>query len=85
MTVQTTNSVTWRGGIAAFKSSAPTAVKLSSFTATRLGGRVLVQWQTGYEVDNLGFRVYREAGGQRMRVTPSLVAGSALMVGAGRG
>ena len=78
-----TGSDAWEGTIVAFKSSAPTAVKLSSFTATRVGGRVLLQWQTGYEVDNLGFRVYRGSGGQRTRVTPSLVAGSALMVGAG--
>ena len=31
--------------------------------------------------DNLGFRVYREVDGLRTRVTPSLVAGSALIAG----
>ena len=35
-------------------------------------------WRTSYEVDNLGFRVYRETAGVRTLVTPSLVAGSAL-------
>jgi len=41
-----------------------------------------VSWRTGYEVDNLGFHVYREVNGQQVRVTPGLVAGSALFVGA---
>ena len=61
----------------------PTVVHLMSFTATRYDGGVLLQWHTAYEVDNLGFHVYREDGGQRIRVTPSLLAGSALFVGAG--
>jgi hypothetical protein len=42
-----------------------------------------VSWRTGFEVDNLGFHVYREVGGERVRLTPSLVAGSALFAGAG--
>jgi hypothetical protein len=61
----------------------PTAVHLVSFTAVPHDGGVLLQWQTSYEVDNLGFHVYREDGGQRFRLTPSLVAGSALFAGAG--
>jgi hypothetical protein len=61
----------------------PTAAKLSSFTATPTrDGRVLLQWRTGTEVDNLGFNVYREVNGVRTRITPQLVAGSALMAGA---
>ncbi len=63
--------------------SAPTAVKLISLSATEQGGKVLVSWRTGFEVDNLGFHVYREQGGERVRVTPSLVAGSALFAGVG--
>ncbi len=42
---------------------------------------VLVQWQTGYETNNLGFHVYREDETGRVRLTPSLVAGSALFAG----
>jgi Peptidase family C25 len=61
----------------------PTAVNLIAFTATHYDGGVWLQWHTGYEVDNLGFHVYREEGGQRIRVTPSLVAGSALFAGVG--
>src|SRR5205085_5573113 len=42
---------------------------------------MLVEWQTGFEVDNLGFRLYRDDAGRRTLVTPNLVAGSALTVG----
>ena len=62
--------------------SAPTAVKLKSFTATKDdAGNVVIQWQSGYEIRNLGYNVYREQNGQRTRLTPSLVAGSALVAG----
>src|SRR5712692_5617965 len=46
-------------------------------------GAVSLRWETGYEVDNLGFRVYRDDNGQRLLLTPSLIAGSALVTGAG--
>ncbi len=59
------------------------AVKMASFTATRKTDRVTLAWRTGHEVDNLGFHVYRELGGRRIRLTPSLIAGSALLVGRG--
>jgi hypothetical protein len=62
----------------------PTAIELVSLEASEVPGRgVLVSWRTGYEVDNLGFHVYREVNGERVRLTPSLVAGSALFAGAG--
>jgi hypothetical protein len=60
-----------------------TAVRLTAFAATRYDRGVLLQWRTGYEIDNLGFHVYREVDGQRTRVTQSLVAGSGLMAGQG--
>jgi hypothetical protein len=59
----------------------PTAVRFVDQHAYGQGNDVLIQWQTGYEVDNLGFNVYRELNGRRARVTPQLVAGSALMAG----
>jgi hypothetical protein len=60
----------------------PTAVKLDSFSATAFdSGQVLVQWKSSHEADNLGFNVYREQNGSRVRVTPQLVAGSALIAG----
>ena len=58
-----------------------TLVTFNSLTATPCDGGVLVEWRTGYESDNLGYHVYREDGGQRVRLDPSLVAGSALLAG----
>src|SRR6185369_13904455 len=69
--------------------SAPTAAKFSNETpnnsasATRYDDGVSIRWRTGVEVDNLGFNVYREDRGKRVRVNSQLIAGSALMVGAG--
>jgi hypothetical protein len=60
---------------------APTAVKLVGFTAEENSGEVRLQWRTGYEASNLGYNIYREQDGQRVAITPSLVAGSALIAG----
>ncbi len=57
----------------------PTAVRLKSFEAMSYDDMVMLRWQTGYEVDNLGYQLYREQNGVRVRVTPSLIAGSALL------
>ena len=60
----------------------PSDAKLDSFTANRYaGGKVLVEWRTGLEIDNLGFNVYREENGTRVRVNSQILAGSALMAG----
>jgi len=61
--------------------TAPTAVKLSRFGAESFADGVGLNWESGYEVDNLGYHVYRERNGVRERVTPAVVAGSALKVG----
>ncbi len=62
----------------------PTLARLNDFSATRLAnGRVALNWDTGYEVDNLGFNIYREQNGTRALVNRHLVAGSALTAGAG--
>gem|GEM_PF-638120 len=60
---------------------APTASRLESFNATSFAGGVALEWQTGFEADNLGFRIFREDGARRTLVTPSVIAGSALTVG----
>lgn len=68
-------------------SPGPTAVKLnlqeaaSQINASRNSDGVLLNWRTGMEVDNLGFNVYREEGGKRIRLNQQLLAGSALMIG----
>jgi hypothetical protein len=61
---------------------APTAVELVSISATAFTNGTFLEWQTGYEVDNLGFHIYREQGRMLTRITPSIVAGSALLAGA---
>jgi HYDIN/CFA65/VesB family protein len=61
--------------------SAPSAVDLVSMKATGYDGGVFVEWQTGFEVSNLGFNVYREQAGRRSLVNSDIIAGSALKVG----
>lgn len=61
--------------------AAPTAVKLTGFKAVQNNGEVRLQWQTGCEARNLGYNIYREQDGKRVAITPSLVAGSALVAG----
>lgn len=72
----------WAIGAVALKPVGPTAVELASFNATQIDKGVWLEWQTGYEVDNLGFNIYREVAGKRTRITRQLVAGSALLAGA---
>ena len=63
--------------------SAPTAVRLTKFNAASYADGVQLNWESGYEVNNLGYHLYREQQGKRTRVTPAVVAGSALTVGPG--
>lgn len=58
----------------------PTAVRMNSFIATPSGRGTLLSWTSGGELRNLGFNVYREAGGQKVLLNPSLIAGSALLM-----
>ncbi len=60
-----------------------TAVDLVSFTATHYKDGLWLKWETGDEVDNLGFNVYRVQNGKKVRLNSSLIAGSALRVGNG--
>jgi uncharacterized repeat protein (TIGR01451 family) len=65
--------------------TAPTSIRLESFAAQfgkdKTGtNRVVLQWKTGREVHNLGFNIYREQGGERVQLNPSLIAGSALFI-----
>lgn len=65
--------------------TAPTRVQLISFVAQsgkdkNGAGRVILFWKTGGEAHNFGFNVYREQNGARVRLNPSLIAGSALLM-----
>ena len=64
-------------------SSVPTDVRLDAFSATGYDGGTLIEWRTGFEVDNLGFNLYRDEGGKRLAVNTQMVAGSALVAGSG--
>jgi hypothetical protein len=57
--------------------------KLVEFKATQYDATTTLEWKTGYEVDNLGFNVYREVAGSRTLINSSLIAGSALVAGPG--
>lgn len=61
----------------------PTLAKLNSFSAYISKNNVTLKWQTGYEVNNLGYNIYREQNGTRTLLNKSIIAGSAFMVGAG--
>jgi hypothetical protein len=53
----------------------PTAITLASFTATPKSKKVILEWTTGDETDNLGFNVYRAAtkDGEYVKLNPSLI------------
>ena len=83
----TTNHAVTQTGITQFSpwtlnSIVPTAVDFDSATVTNVTNSNIIQWKTGLEVNNLGFNVYRQTGGERVKINPSLIAGTALMVGA---
>jgi len=58
----------------------PNAVRIGSFSAGSSGSGVLLSWHTAGELHNLGFNVYRESAGEKIRLNPSLIAGSALLM-----
>ena len=65
--------------------TSPTRIALRSFSAhagtdKHGASRAVLIWKTGGEAHNLGFNVYREQGGNRVRMNPSLIAGSALLM-----
>ena len=60
----------------------PTGVKFTSFSAARTARGVRVSWRTGSELATLGFDVYRERGGKRVRLTRRLIAAREEVLGA---
>lgn len=65
------------------KRARPALARLSQTKVTAGNDGVLIEWRTDFEIDNLGFNVYRERNGQRTRLNPGIIAGSALLVGQG--
>ena len=54
----------------------PTAITLASFGAQASAGSITVAWQTGTEIDNAGFNLYRatSATGTWSKITSSVIA-----------
>jgi hypothetical protein len=67
----------------AFELIAPTAIEMAELKAEIYNDRALIEWRTGFEVDNLGFNLYREQGVRRTRINQEIIAGSALLAGPG--
>lgn len=57
-----------------FDASAPLAATFRGLSARRTAKGTLVTWQTASEVDVLGFHVYRQVNGRRVRVSDRLIA-----------
>src|SRR5262249_40619536 len=55
--------------------------RLQSLFAAASPQGVLLKWTTSFELDNVGFNVYRECGGKRTRVNREIVPGSMFLVG----
>lgn len=53
----------------------PTAVNLVLFTARRVAGKILLEWETASEVDNAGFNLYRakSEGGRYVKINDNLI------------
>ncbi len=59
----------------------PTAVTMSDFRADETGDGIGLSWQSGFEANNLGYRIWRDDTSGRALVNKELIAGSALQVG----
>ncbi len=76
-------SIDWAIGAFAVKPATGSRIQLDNFAAFGTGNDVRLDWRTGSEIDNLGFHVWRDDGGGRVRVTPTPILGSAFLVGGG--
>ncbi|MEW6126182.1 MAG: C25 family cysteine peptidase [Acidobacteriota bacterium] len=66
-----------------FALQAPTLVKFMNCEVKVYDSGTSVEWQTGYEIDNLGFNLHKEEQGQRVQLNDQLIAGTALVAGSG--
>ncbi|HSZ83783.1 MAG TPA: C25 family cysteine peptidase [Polyangia bacterium] len=60
-----------------------TDVEILSFDATDQCAGTKLAWQTADEIDTLGFNVYRDVGGVRAPLNPTLIPGGSLSGGGG--
>ncbi len=76
-------SKNWAHAMVVLNKAVNAAVQFGAMDAAHDGNRVHIGWRTGFEVDNLGFILYREMNGEKVRITPSVIPGSALTTGQG--
>jgi hypothetical protein len=73
------------GSVSAQKVKTPKSsvelVQIEKFDSLSDGNGVYVRWNTAYEINTLGFNVYRENEKGRTLVNPSIIQGSALIIG----
>ena len=58
--------------------------ELSSASAMSTPDGVALQWHTSFELDTLGFNIYRVRNGQRQQANRSIIPGSVFLVGNGK-
>src|SRR5437867_11301363 len=69
--------------VSAGKQSAPALERVAQMKASAADRGVLIEWYTGFEIDIIGFNVYREQNGHREMLNPGIIAGPALIAGQG--
>lgn len=81
--LQYTLSASDHWGLAALslRPSGVTAEGVSEFAAAPAGGGVELSWRAGWDANTLGYRIWRERGGERSLITPEVIAGSFLAHG----
>jgi hypothetical protein len=72
------SSQVWVMGAVSVRPAIKTEIEARGFEAQWSTAGTELHWQTAREVHNLGFNVYREENGRRVRLNPSIIAGSAL-------
>jgi hypothetical protein len=60
------------------------SLSLSQINATAGPDGVLIEWRTSFEINNLGFNLYRVQNGERTQVNRTIIPGSVFIVGEGR-
>jgi cysteine-rich repeat protein len=63
--------------------NASTEAALLALEATETCSGTAITWQTAYEIDTLGFNVYRELAGRRVPLNTTLIAGAGISGGGG--
>ncbi len=66
-----------------FNQSALAKVTLGDTRVSRDSAENLIHWRTTFELDNIGFNIYREQDGVYTRLNSSIIPGSVLKVGDG--